>query len=59
MTNKNWPATHRQKSYGRALEDQLDLDPSNWNEMSVDDASRRIQVLVDRKRFAQIVGSLQ
>ena len=58
MSNTDWPATYKQKSYGRILEQQLDAERSNWNDMSVADASRRIQVLVDRKRFAQIVSTL-
>lgn len=58
MTNQSWPATYKQKSYGRVLEHQLDEAPSNWNQMSVADASRRIDELVTRKRFAAIVSTL-
>lgn len=58
MTERNeWPATTRQKAYGRALEDRLDVERSPWSSMTVADAAERIAWLVEYKESRRLIES--
>lgn len=58
MSSHTWPATWKQRNYGRALEEQLGEPESAWHEMTVVDASRRIRELVTLRDFRRIVSTL-
>lgn len=57
MTDNNWPATAKQRIYGRALEAQLDAEPSAWGSMTVADAAERISYLVEYKESQRLIES--
>jgi hypothetical protein len=55
---RDWPATMKQRAYGMALEDQLGLPESDWSNLTVTEASARIDELVIAKKFMAIVSTL-
>ncbi|MDF2562338.1 MAG: hypothetical protein K0R99_3784 [Microbacterium sp.] len=58
MTERNeWPATTKQKAYGRALEDRLGVERSPWASMTVADAAERIAYLIEYKESRRLIES--
>ena len=59
MSDRTWPTTAKQRSYGTTLEDQLDLPLSPWHSMTVDEARDRISILVDLRKTMRDPSSLE
>ena len=57
MSNNTWPATFKQKLFGRTLEDQLGVERSAWDQMTVTDASARIAYLIEYKESRRLIES--